>query len=69
MLTLFVYLSTRLTTRVRVPREKGQASVEYALVLLGAGIVATLVIAWAQKTQLFDDLFDQVLKLVKGKAK
>ena len=70
MLTLYVFLSTRfLPTRHRARGESGQASVEYALVLLGAGIVATLVIAWAQKTQLLDDLFDHVVNLVKGKAK
>lgn len=29
------------------PFEKGQATTEYALVLLAAGIIALLVIAWA----------------------
>jgi Flp pilus assembly pilin Flp len=49
-------------------RERGQASVEYALVLLGAAIVASLLIAWATKTDLLDQLFDHVLNLIKGKA-
>ncbi len=49
--------------------ESGQASVEYALVLLGAALVASLLIAWATKTDLLDQLFDQVLNLIKGKAK
>lgn len=49
--------------------EAGQASVEYALVLLGAALVASLLIAWATKTDLLDQLFDQVLTLIKGKAK
>ncbi len=48
--------------------ETGQASVEYALVLLGAALVASLLIAWATKTDLLDQLFDQVLTLIKGKA-
>ncbi len=49
--------------------ESGQASVEYALVLLGAALVASLLIAWATKTDLLDQLFDHVLNLIKGKAK
>jgi uncharacterized protein (UPF0333 family) len=49
--------------------ERGQASVEYALVLLGAAVVASLLIAWATKTDLLDQLFDHVLSLIKGKAK
>jgi Flp pilus assembly pilin Flp len=49
--------------------EQGQASVEYALVLLGAAVVASLLIAWATKTDLLDQLFDHVLSLIKGKAK
>ena len=48
--------------------ESGQASVEYALVLLGAALVATLLISWATKTNLIDALFDHVLALIKGKA-
>jgi Flp pilus assembly pilin Flp len=48
--------------------EAGQASVEYALVLLGAALVATLLIGWATKTQLIGDLFDHVLSLIRGKA-
>lgn len=48
--------------------ERGQASVEYALVLLGAALVATLLIGWATKTDLLDKLFDHVLELIRGKA-
>ena len=49
-------------------REAGQASVEYALVLLGAALVATLLIGWATKTDLLNQLFDHVLNLIRGKA-
>jgi Flp pilus assembly pilin Flp len=49
--------------------EVGQASVEYALVLLGAALVATLLITWATSTDLIGGLFDYILNLVKGKAK
>lgn len=44
--------------------ERGQASAEYALVLLGAAAIALLVVAWATKTdkigQLFDFVFDRI---------
>lgn len=48
--------------------ERGQASVEYALVLLGAALVATLLISWATSTNLITALFDHVMQLVTGKA-
>ncbi len=48
--------------------ETGQASVEYALVLLGAALVASLLIAWATKTDLLGQLFDHVMNIIKGKA-
>jgi Flp pilus assembly pilin Flp len=48
--------------------EAGQASVEYALVLLGAALVASLLIAWATKTDLLGQLFDHVMNIIKGKA-
>jgi hypothetical protein len=49
--------------------EMGQASVEYALVLLGAALVATLLISWATSTNLISSLFDYILGLIRGKAK
>ncbi len=66
-------LAQAAVARKRLPRprsrnESGQASVEYALVLLGAALVATLLIGWATKTQLLGDLFDHVLSLIRGKA-
>jgi hypothetical protein len=48
--------------------EPGQATVEYALVLLGAAVVALLVVAWATDGggtgrigELFDSVIDNVL--------
>ena len=61
--------STMIGARTGSAAESGQASVEYALVLLGAALVASLLIAWATKTDLLDQLFDHVLNLIKGKAK
>ena len=54
--------------RIHAHDERGQASVEYALVLLGAALVATLLIGWATRTNLIDKLFDHVLELIRGKA-
>ncbi len=65
-MTLLVSLWCRVLTVRR--NNNGQASVEYALVLLGAAVVASLLIAWASKTKLLDDLFDHILGLIKNKA-
>jgi Flp pilus assembly pilin Flp len=48
--------------------QRGQASAEYALVLLGAAAVALLIVAWATKTDLIEKLFDKVLKAITGKV-
>lgn len=50
------------------PDERGQASAEYALVLLGAAAVALLIVAWATKTDLVEKLLDKVMKTVTGKV-
>lgn len=47
--------------------ETGQASAEYALVLLGAAAVALLLVAWATKTDLIGKLLDGVLNNVLSK--
>lgn len=50
------------------PRDRGQATTEYALILLVAAVIASLVIAWATAGggagrigSLFDAVFDQVV--------
>ncbi len=71
MLALYVHLSTYLSAvagRARAD-ERGQASAEYALVLLGAAAVALLVVAWATKSDLVGKLLDAVMKAVTGKVK
>ena len=49
-------------------RERGQATAEYALVLLGAAAIALLVAAWASDTnrisKLLDAIIDQLLSHV-----
>ena len=48
--------------------ESGQATTEYALVLLGAAAVALLLVAWATKTGAFSSLLDAVLDSIKKKV-
>ena len=44
--------------------EGGQATVEYALIVLGAAAIALLVVAWAAKTGRIDALMDRVFSSV-----
>ena len=57
----------RMTSRA-VTDQRGQASAEYALVLLGAAAVALLVVAWATKTDLVEKLLEKVMKAITGKV-
>ena len=41
--------------------ETGQTTAEYALVILGAAAIATLLIAWAKGSGAIGDLFDEVV--------
>ena len=68
---MFTFLHTLLLAVVtrRRPRESGQASVEYALVLLAAAVIATVLIGWATNTNVLDSLFDYVVSTIRGKAK
>jgi len=69
MLALYLYLSTRtLITRVRHD-QRGQATAEYALVLLGAAAVALLVVGWATHTDLVGKLLDAIMNNITGKVK
>lgn len=63
LLDLWLRATTRL--RSRDPRgERGQATAEYALVILGAAAVAGLLLAWATKTHTLSRLFDSVIDAV-----
>ena len=71
MLTLCVALQVAVVRarhaggRGRGRGDIGQATAEYALVLLGAAAIALLLVAWAMKsgkvTALFDAVIDKVL--------
>lgn len=77
MLAIYVFVQSSLAVRPawrlgpsrRRPDERGQASAEYALVLLGAAAVALLVTGWAARTnrvgRLLDAVMDQLLDRVK----
>lgn len=57
-----VRLQTRFATRaVGAPGERGQSTVEYALILLAAAAVALAVVAWVTRTDLIGRLFDSVV--------
>jgi hypothetical protein len=63
---LLVALTTRLPQRAR--GDAGQATTEYALVLLAAALVALLVVAWATSGggaakigELFNNVIDSVI--------
>jgi Flp pilus assembly pilin Flp len=53
------------TSRVRAWRdERGQTTAEYALVIIGVAAVASLLLAWATKSNAISDLFDKVIKKI-----
>ena len=59
------------TDQDRAERDRGQATTEYALVMLAAALVALLVVAWATAGggagkigRLFDRILDEVISRV-----
>lgn len=53
---------TRLAAHDR--RARGQATAEYALVLLGAAAIALLLLAWATETGAIARLLDAILRSI-----
>jgi Flp pilus assembly pilin Flp len=49
--------------------ERGQATAEYALVLLGAAAIALLLVSWATKTNVIGRLLDLVFSQVTDRAR
>jgi len=67
MLRRFLAALSRVFTRVRSSTsELGQTTAEYALVILGAAALATLLITWASKSHAITKLFDTVIGKVLG---
>lgn len=54
--------------RLHAARDRGQATAEYALVILGAAAMALLVIGWASSTSTVGDLLDRVVNAVAGRV-
>jgi Protein of unknown function (DUF4244) len=63
---LTTQLSARRTARCRLAGDRGQATAEYGLVILAAGGIALGVIAWANGTGSFTDLFESVIGKLSG---
>ncbi len=52
----------------RLRDQRGQATAEYALVLLGAAAIALLLAAWAAKSGKIGELFDAVVDQLIGEV-
>ncbi|MBI2710799.1 MAG: DUF4244 domain-containing protein [Actinobacteria bacterium] len=50
-------------------RQAGQATAEYALVLVAAATIAVLLIAWASSSGRIGKLFDAVFNVLQGKVR
>jgi Protein of unknown function (DUF4244) len=57
-------LVARLVARMRWAGVSGQTTAEYALVMLGAAALATLLISWATGSHAISRLFDSVIEKV-----
>lgn len=67
MLRAVVYMQARVVSR-SCRGDRGQATSEYALVILGAAAVALLVLAWATKTNKVGRLLDAIIDTVISKV-
>ena len=69
MLRAVTTIQSFLIARARAARdpECGQATAEYALVLLGAATIALLLLAWATKSGRIGKLFDLVFDALADK--
>lgn len=56
------------TLSALIRTDRGQATAEYALVILGAAALAVLVLAWASSTSAVGDLLDSVLDAVASRV-
>ena len=57
------------SARARFRGTAGQTTAEYALVILAAAALGTVLIAWATQTDAIGRLFDAVLDRVLGSAR
>ncbi|MEQ8843037.1 MAG: DUF4244 domain-containing protein [Acidimicrobiales bacterium] len=66
-LTMWVTMEAAARTSGRGRGDRGQATAEYALVVLGAAAVAMLLIAWATSTGKMSTLLNKVVDSVAGR--
>jgi Flp pilus assembly pilin Flp len=64
---LWLHAKASLVSRRMIRSERGQATAEYALVLLGAAAVAVLLLGWAAKSGKIGELLDKVFDTVTNK--
>jgi Flp pilus assembly pilin Flp len=66
---LFLYaMLVRAAGAIRLRKEDGQTTAEYALVILAAAAVAVVLIAWARSSGKLPAFFDGVIDSVIGDA-
>lgn len=66
-LSMWVAIESTVCTSRRDRGDRGQATAEYALVVLGAAAVAMLLIAWATSTGKVSTLLNKVVDSVAGR--
>ncbi|MCY3910484.1 MAG: DUF4244 domain-containing protein [bacterium] len=54
------------TWLARLRSDRGQATAEYALIILGAAAVAMLLVSWVTKTNRIGNLLDAVFRHITG---
>jgi len=59
-------LALYVRTRMRITREAGQTTAEYALVILAAAAIAVVLIAWARSSGKLPAFFDSIIDQVAG---
>jgi Flp pilus assembly pilin Flp len=65
-----IRLIARMYARLLAGDDRGQATTEYALVMLGAAVIALLVVGWATSgggAGKIGHLFDRVIDAISGK--
>lgn len=66
---VFRYRAVVLMQRLKTRCDTGQATAEYALVLLGAATIALLLLAWATGSGKIGELFDAVFDHLMGQIR
>lgn len=51
-----------------MPTDRGQATAEYALVIVAAAVIAVALISWASGSDVLPDFFSSVVNRIRGMA-